>query len=142
MCVTRYKIIFIILVLLTNRVYITYLFIYFTKINYINVKKIIIIIIVCIYIQTIKVFDTIILFKMIEKFNIVFGITQITNLILKQEKNSMKRGRINSINMALLRILNKIKKDFFKICNILYIFQVCVWGTHFSLCYIFSKFYI
>lgn len=59
---------------------------------------------------------------MIEKFNIIFGITQITNLILKQEKNSMKRGRINSINMALLRILNKIKKDFFKICNILYIF--------------------
>lgn len=50
MCVTRYKIIFIILVLLTNRVYITYLSIYFTKINYINVKKIIIIIIVCIYI--------------------------------------------------------------------------------------------
>lgn len=59
---------------------------------------------------------------MIEKFNIIFGITQITNLILKQEKSSMKRGRINSINMALLRILNKIKKDFFKICNILYIF--------------------
>ena len=60
---------------------------------------------------------------MIEKFNIIFGITQITNLILKQEKSSMKRGRINSINMALLRILNKIKKDFFKICNILLYFR-------------------